>query len=209
MAPGCGVTLLPGMARIRPLMMTRSVGANPAADHAQVAAQWADLDQLRHHGAIGGHGHDQLARLVRHDGRIRHQQHRLPHGGRQPQPGELAGGDEQIRVRQGGARVQRAAAAVHLVVEEVELAMPWPALLVAERGLDRMVDRATMAGALQVALIGEVVALAHVEIQVDRVERDDGGQQRHRADALAAEDQVADRGPVHADSPADRGGDAG
>ena len=54
------------------------------------------------------------------------------------------------------------------------------------------------------ALIGHAVALADIEAEADRVERDDGGEQRGRA-ADAADDQIADAHLVPAHAAGDRG----
>ena len=59
------------------------------------------------------------------------------------------------------------------------------------------------------ALIGEVIELAHVEIEVDRIERDDGGEERGAAAALAAAHQVSDAHEVVADAAGDRRRDVG
>ena len=65
------------------------------------------------------------------------------------------------------------------------------------------------AGLAELALVGEIRALIDLEIKVDRVERDDGGQQRGRArGGAAAGDQVARRDQMGADAPRDRSGDA-
>ena len=80
--------------------------------------------------------------------------------------------------------------------------LPSPSRLIATLGMRR--------GAVIGLLIGKVVGFAHVEIEVDRVERDDRRQQRRRARAAsAAAHQAADRDEMRADPPGERRGDAG
>ena len=55
------------------------------------------------------------------------------------------------------------------------------------------------------ALVGQVVALAHIEIEMDRIQRYDGRQQR-ASPASPPRDQVADRDAVAADAPGQRCG---
>ena len=107
--------------------------------------------------------------------------------------------------------MDRAGAAVDLIVDEIELALVRPALLVAQaapRRCDRL-SRARWQRPAAIAADRQVIALAHVEIEIDRVERHDGGEQRCVAPAFAAADQVADAHLMIADAPGDRRGDAG
>ena len=59
-------------------------------------------------------------------------------------------------------------------------------------------------------LIGQVVGFAHVEVEIDRIERNDRRQQRRwtRAAAAAAH-QAAGRDEMRADAPGERRDDAG
>ena len=63
------------------------------------------------------------------------------------------------------------------------------------------------AGPVMGLLIGEVIRLAHIEVEIDRIERNDGRQQRGRAGAApAAADEAADGDEMRADSPGERRG---
>src|SRR5258708_1405111 len=82
------------------------------------------------------------------------------------------------------------------------MALVRPAFLVGEMQGD---GDGTVARRLQIALgggalVGEVVRLADVEIEVDRIERNDRGQQRCSAAVVTAY-QVADADPMAADPP--------
>ncbi len=122
MVPAIGVTLLPGLARISPSMITRSVGSSPLRTTRSPLLQRPGLDRLRHHRAVRGHGQHQLLRLVQHDRGGRHQHDGLAPVHRQPQPSELARCEEQVRVGDGGAGVDGAAGAVDRVVQEIQRA---------------------------------------------------------------------------------------
>ncbi len=79
-----------------------------------------------------------------------------------------------------------------------------PALLVVEmeRDWDRGVAGRLHQAFLRRALIGEEIGLAHVEIEVDGIERNDGGEQSRVAAVAAAHEMIAD-------APGDRRRDAG
>ncbi len=88
--------------------------------------------------------------------------------------------------------------------------MVLPAALVRQLDIDAAVDRMAVVRPVQEALVGDVVALAHVEVEVDRVLRDDGGQHRRGAAApLTAGDEVAGGDEVAADAAGQRRGDMG
>ena len=102
--------------------------------------------------------------------------------------------------------MQRAARPVEHIVDEIEGALAAEIGLVAELDLDLVGERALLLHAI--AREGQVVALAHVEIEVDRVDRDDGREQGRRARrGPAAGDQIADRDQMRADAPGERGHD--
>src|SRR3984893_13781732 len=88
-------------------------------------------------GAVLLHGHHQLARLIGDDGAVGDQDADVLLGGRDADPPELPGSDEIPRGREGSAGADRPGAAVHLIVEEVELAFPWPLRLVGQAGINR------------------------------------------------------------------------
>ena len=165
-------------------MTTRSLGVEARLDHPQAAAQVAGRHDLRLHGPVGGHRHHQTLRLVEHDGGGRQQKDRRGRRDRDAQPGELARRQEQVRIRHRGARVDRAAGAVERVVDEVERAVAGEIVLVAEADRDLVGERAADAGAL--AREGQEIGFAHVEIEIERIERDERRQQRRRAGRGAA-----------------------
>ena len=110
----------------------------------------------------------------------------------------------EVRIRHGRARVDRPAAAVHRVVDEVERAVTVVMPVAVEADRDVGMRRGAAVGLLP----GEVIGLAHVEIEIDRVERDDRRQQRRWARAApAAAHQVAGRDEMRADPPGERRGD--
>src|SRR4029077_2999660 len=107
---------------------------------------------------------------------------------------------------EGGA--DRPGAAVDLIVDEIQLALPRPPRLVGEAHID---ERRAFARFVELPgggspLIGEIVTLAHVEIEVDRVERNDRRKRRGRG-AVAAADEVTDAYLMIADAPPKRRGD--
>ena len=83
-------------------------------------------------------------------------------------------------IGEGGAHADRARGAVILVVDEVDGALQRPVLLVHELALhlDGVVARRLDLALLHQALIGHAVAFADIEGEPDRIERDDGGEQR-------------------------------
>ncbi len=96
---------------------------------------------------------------------------------------------------------------IERVVDEFQRPLPCEAGLVAEADVDLVGERARRAGPL--AREGQEVGSAHVEVEMDRVERDQGGQQRGRAAGKAtAGDRGADRDLVRADAAAEGGDDA-
>src|SRR6202011_2659309 len=85
--------------------------------------------------------------------------------------GKTARRDHHIRIGERGARMQRAAAAIDLVVEEVQIAGPGPRALAVHADLNRVGAGRPRRGRM---LIGRVVGLAEVEVEIDRIERHDG-----------------------------------
>ena len=167
--PSTGATLHPGRTRTRPSMTTRSSAARPLWTIAQPIVQTAGLDHFRNDRAIRGHGHHDLPRLVGDDGRRRHQQGRCGLAEGDAKACELPRRDGEVRIRHRRARVDRPAAPVHRIVDEVERAVAVE-MAVAVKAYG---DVGARRGAVTGLLIRKVIGLAHVEIQVDRVERDD------------------------------------
>src|SRR5262249_9928663 len=95
--------------------------------------------------------------------------------------------------------MERAARPVERIVHEVERALAAEIGLVAELDLDLVGKRAHLLHPL--AREGEVVGLAHVEVQIDRIDRYDRRKQGRRAGpSPAAGDQVADGYEMGTDS---------
>src|SRR6266446_8755407 len=181
------------------------------ADDAQaVIGHWTRTHDLWLDGAVLLHGHHQLARLIGDDGAVGDQDRDMLLRCRDANPPELPGSDKITRIWEDAASADRPGAAVHLIIEEVELPLPRPFLLIGQAGINRrsrlprLVQHASGGG----ALIGEIIALAHVEIKIDRVERYDGGERRGRG-GIAAADQIPDAHLMVADPPGERCGDPG
>ena len=85
--------------------------------------------------------------------------------------------------------------------------MPRELRLVAQRDLDLVGKGSLEPRAL--ARKGEEIGLAHIEVEMDRIERDQRCEQRRRARPGAVSgDQVADRDEMRADAPREGGRDA-
>ena len=163
------------------------------ADHAQAFVERPKrhrlgLDRV----VVLDHEHD-LARLVGRDRRVRQQQRFIGRAADQPHAAELARQDREILVRDHRAAAQRAGRDIEAVVEEIHLAFMRRLGLAGQRHLHRVRRIArTRPLALEpepvVPLVGRLV---DVEIDVDRIERDDRGQQRRAA--LAALHEIAGR----------------
>ena len=187
-------------------MMTRSLGARPLRITRRPSCSAPVSTSFGHDRAVGGDGHHHLARLVGHDGGRRHQQRRGRSLVASRSRANWPGRDGEVRIGDGGAGVDRAAAAVERVVDEIERAVTVEMPIAIQADGDVVGSRRAMMG----PPVSEVVRLAHVEIEIDRIERDDRGEQRRRAAAApAAADQVADRDEVRADASGERRDDAG
>ena len=111
---------------------------------------------------------------------------------RDTQPRELARRQKEVRVRYGSPRVNGPARAIERVVDEVERSLTDEIVFVAETEHDLVGERTTDAGAL--AVKGEKIGFAHVEVEIERVERDERSQQRGWAGGgAAAGNKASDR----------------
>ena len=181
--PGCGVTLPPGRARTSPLMMTRSVGARPVrmirrpssvigpgrtTFGSTVPSSFTVITTLRDWSVTTAASGTSIASCCSEAGHANSP--------------ELSRSEEIARVRENGAGADRPCAAVHLIVDEIEPPLPRPFLSrrSAAHTPAAACRRARQHAGGGGALIGEVVALAHVEIEIDRVERHDGRQRWRR-----------------------------
>src|ERR1700730_4476508 len=108
-----------------------------ADDAEAIVGHWPRTHDLWLDCAVLLHGHHHLARLIGHYGAVGDQDRNVLLRGRDSDPPELPGSDEITRVREGSASTDRPSAAVHLIVEEVELDFPWPLRLVGQAGVNR------------------------------------------------------------------------
>src|ERR1700761_5783538 len=95
---------------------------------------------------------------------------------------ELARRDGQVRIGHRRTGVDRPAATVYGVIDEVESAVAVEMSVAVQADGDVVVRRL----AVVYLLVRQVIGLAHIEIEVDRVERDDCRQQRCWARAAPA-----------------------
>src|ERR1700756_2858258 len=168
-------------------------------DDAQAAVDVTDLDFLGHDGAIRRDGHDQVLGLIWKDRGIRYQYGRSGGADNQPHAGKLARGEEELGIWNRRPRMDRAARTVEHIIHEVEFASPCKLGLVAERELNLIGENLflprTRPGKRQ------EVGLAHVEVEPDRIERDECGEQCRRTGRVtAAGDQVAHRDEMRANA---------
>src|SRR5260370_38958932 len=99
--------------------------------------------------------------------------------------------------------MDRAAGAIEGVVDEVERARMSKVVLVGERDLHLLGERASLL--LAIAQERHVIGLAHVEVEVDGAGRDERGEEGGGACARpAAPEQIADGAYVSSDSARDR-----
>src|ERR1700720_3229655 len=120
------------------------------------------------------HGHHHFAGLIGDDGAVGNEDRVVALRGRDADPPELSRGYEEIGVREGSAGADRPGAAIYLIVDKVEQAPARPLRLVGKPHIDgRAVARLVKLPGRRGPLIGKVIALAHVEIEIDRVERYD------------------------------------
>ena len=154
----------------------------PFADHPQAVVERPEHDRLRLHRVVVLDHEDDLARLIGGDGRIRQQQRFIGRAGDQPHAAELPRQDGKILVRNHRPPAQRAGRDIQPVVEEIHLAVVRRFGFAGQCHLDRIwILARTRPLALEIEpVVFEVGRLIHVEIDVDRIERDDRGQERRR-----------------------------
>ena len=106
-----------------PSTITRSDGVETGADDPEAVAQIADLDLLRRDHVVEADGQDDVVRLIRQHGGVRHEQGWRRRGDFDADAGEAARRQETVGIRDGGAGMDRAAGAIEGVVDEVERAL--------------------------------------------------------------------------------------
>src|SRR5258708_31063845 len=102
-------------------------------------------------------------------------------GGRywQPNRGELAWHDGQVGVGESRSRVQRATATVDLVVQKVQFAGAAPSFLTIQTDLNSGLCLRGLADARM--SVRNVICLAHIQVHVDRIERDNASKRPRTA----------------------------
>ncbi len=126
-----GRDLLP---RVRPLQPFdhHAVGLGEAgANHAQAVDHGAEFDALGADRPVGGHGEDDLVRLVRCDRIVGYQERRVLTA-EQPQTAKETWRQQPILVVEHGAAADRAGLGIHHVVDEIHLAVVIVVALVRE-----------------------------------------------------------------------------
>ena len=126
---------------------------------------------------------------------------------RHAKPRELARRQKEVGVRHRGPCVNGPARAIERVVDEIEGSLADEVVFVAEAEQDLVGERTTDAGAF--AGKGQIVGFAHVEVEIERIERDERSQQRGWADGgAAAGNKASDRNLACADTAGEGRGDA-
>src|ERR1700744_125289 len=151
-------------------------GLEAGLDHPQPTAKLARGYDLRLYGRVGGNRHHQVLRLVEHDRGIRQQIDRRRRRDRDVQPGELPLRQERVRIGHGGPRMNGPARPIERIVDEVERAWTGKTVLVAEADQNLVGEGAADTSAL--ARKRQEIGFAHVEVEIERVERHHGGEQR-------------------------------
>jgi hypothetical protein len=201
----CGVTLMPGRMRERPLTTMVSSPFQAGADHPVAVDPRPGPHRAHGHGVVLGDHIDHAPVLIVAHRLVRHEHAGIGIRAVDGDPAEEAGREEEVPVVEHGARPDGAASRVEAVVHEIELPRALALPLVGE-GHDHaaraLAPRLRAAGVE--ARIGEVGALVHVEVEVDRVERDDVGEHRR-----VGVDEVALRDVLARDAPGERRLDLG
>ena len=139
--------LPPGRARIRPLTMTRSVGARPSLMTRKPAVELAERDVfLPHHAAVIDDQHV-FARLLGADRGIGNQQRRIRWRAGHADAAEHAGREDAVGIGEHGAAADGARGAVDDVVDEIDLAGVHEIVLVDQLERDRRRRRRLPIGA--------------------------------------------------------------
>src|SRR5262249_11405647 len=176
-------------------------------DDTQAAADVADLDLLGRDGGVRCDGHDEVPGLIRKHRGIRYQQGRSSGSDNQLHAGELARCQEEFWIWNCSAGMERAARTVEHIVHKIECALPSELGIVAQREFDLVGKNpllpCTISGKRQ------EIGLAHIEIEVDRIERDERREQCRRTGRVtAAGNEVAHRDEMRADATGEGGRDA-
>src|SRR6202035_3396395 len=168
-------------------------GGEPVLDHAQAAVDLAQRDVfLLHHVAVI-YDEDEFAHLLGADRGVGNEQRRIGRRAGHADAAEHAGRENAVAVVEDGAAADGARGAVDDVVDEIDLALVREILLVDQLERDRniAVQTGDVLARRGEAHVTQIRRLVEGEFEADRIDRDDGGEQRGRA-AGAAGDQVTD-----------------
>ncbi len=177
-----------------------------ALGHLQVADRLAELDPSPLDDVLGADRQDVGSGLVAADRGLRHEQGIGSLCERCTDPGEQAGQQRAIGIREDPAQLERARSRGQRDGGEVELALVREAVLVGDAEVEHLIGRhAGLAGLGALGADAQEIALVDREVGVDRVDLVDLGQHGLAvgADQVAGVDQM----PAHA--PVERCGDGG
>src|ERR1700721_2075750 len=122
--------------------------------------------------------------LIGKDGRVGYQKGRYGGGYRQSHSREAPRCQQQILITHDGTGVDGGACSVQGVIDEVKRAVSRKARLIAQGNIHFVGEGTLLLCAL--TLISHVIRLAHVEVEENRIERDQSGEKCGAAAAAAA-----------------------
>src|SRR6202451_4719731 len=180
-------------------------GGKPVLDHAQPAVDLAERDVfLPYHIAVVDDQHE-FAHLLGADRGVGNEQRGIGRRAGHADAAKHARGENAVGVVEDGAAADGARGAVDDVVDEIDLALVREILLVDQFQRDRNIAMKTGNALARrgKAHVTQIRCLVEREFDADRINRNDGGEQRGGA-AGAAGDQIADGNPAVADAAVDR-----
>ena len=189
-APRCGLTFAPTRARCRPSTITRSSGFRPSRITRRPSSSGPSVTGLASTVLSSLTTKTILRDWSVRDRGVRQQQRLIGRAADQPHAAELPRQDREILVRDHRAAAQRAGRDIQPVVEEIHLAVMRRFGFAGQRHLHRIrrIARTRPLALEPEPVVLEIGRLVHVEIDVDRIERDDRGQQRARRPRCPARD---------------------
>ena len=188
-----------------PFTITRSVGSSPVLDDAQTVDHLARRHVFLAHDIVLVDDQHVFARLLGTDRGLGNQQRIVGRRARHADTPEHAGREHAVGVGEHAATADRARRAIDDVVDEVHLALVHEIGLVDQ--LHRDDDAALATGdflsGLRQPLVADIRRFVEGELEPDRIDRHDGGEQRGIA-AGAAGHEIARRDAPVADAAGDR-----
>ena len=179
----CGSTFWPGIARKQPADDDAVVRLQPILDHAERAVDLADLHlALLDHVVAGYHQHVAPA-LVAAERGVGHQQRVLLLFQRHADTDEIAGQQHAVGIGDDAAHHQRPGRLVDGRRGVIEIALVRIAVLGLQADLDRQPRQLVRrdAAATRFGADPDDVLLVDIEVHIDRIERDDGGELGRRS----------------------------